>query len=340
HTTHFYKEPRILKTYLEAHREGLLLGSSCCNGEIFDLAWRESYETLLSALHFYDYIEIQPVDHYLHLFEDDDIEANKDLIKQILKKIIQASQECGKPVVATGDVHILNSDDYKLREIFINAPQVGGGIHKLFNKNNIATQHFMTTEEMLQAFSFLGDDLAKQIVVTNSHLIADQIEYHPLFDDYLYTPSDDFMKDLGVPSFKQATIDLTYQSAHRRYGQNLPLYILERIKKELNSIINNNFASIYYISHLLVKKSQDDGYVVGSRGSVGSSLVAFFMGITEVNSLPPHYYCSHCHFVALKLNNEEKKKYSQPNVTDIIYSLLQTAGTGFDLPDQKCPVCG
>ncbi|MGD9604990.1 MAG: PolC-type DNA polymerase III [Bacilli bacterium] len=340
HTTHFYKEPRILKKYLQAHREGLLLGSSCCNGEIFDLAWRESYDQLLEGIRFYDYIEIQPVGHYLHLFEDENLEFNQELIKKILIKIINASKECNKPVVATGDAHILNMDDYKLREIFINAPQVGGGIHKLFNKKHIASQHFMTTDEMLQEFSFLGNDLAFEIVVTNTNYIADQIEYHPLFTDRLYAPSDDFMKDLGVPSFKQAAIDLTYKRAHLRYGENLPLYILERIKKELNSIINNNYASIYYISHLLVKKSQDDGYVVGSRGSVGSSLVAFFMGITEVNSLPPHYYCPHCHFVALKLNSEEKKKYPQPHVTDLIESVLQSAGTGYDLPDYKCPVCG
>lgn len=340
HTTHFYKEPRILKKYLISHREGLLLGSSCCNGEIFDIAWRESYGLLLEAIKFYDYIEIQPVTHYLHLFEDENIEANKDLIKQILLKIIKASKESNKPVVATGDVHILNADDFKLREIFINAPQVGGGIHKLYNKNNVASQHFMTTDEMLQEFSFLGEDLAMEVVVQNSNYIAEQIEYHPLFTDRLYAPSDDFMKNLGVPSFKQAAIDLTYKNAYKRYGENLPLYILERIKKELNSIINNNYASIYYISHLLVKKSQDDGYVVGSRGSVGSSVVAFFMGITEVNSLPPHYYCPKCHFVAIKLNNEEKKKYSQPNMTDSIESILQSSGTGFDLPDNKCPVCG
>ncbi|MDD3106903.1 MAG: PolC-type DNA polymerase III, partial [Bacilli bacterium] len=340
HTTHFYKEPRIMKKFLQSHREGLLLGSSCCNGEVFDLAWRNSYEKLVQEIKFYDYIEIQPVNHYLHLFEDEDLEYNQEVIKQILKTIIKAAKENNKLVVATGDVHILSMDDIKLREIFINAPQVGGGVHKLYDRKNIASQHFMTTQEMLDEFAFLGNELAFEVVVTNSNVIADQIEYHPLFPDKLFAPSDDFLASLNIPSFKQAVIDLTYQNAKRRYGENLPIYILDRMKKELNSIINNNYASIYYISHMLVKKSQDDGYVVGSRGSVGSSLVAFFMGITEVNSLPPHYYCSKCHFVAIKLNNEEKKKYAQPNLTDLIETVLQSSGTGYDLPQNQCPVCG
>lgn len=340
HTTHFYKEPRILKKFLTAHRDGLLFGSCCCNGEIFDLAWRDSYDNLLAAIDFYDYIEVQPIGHYLHLFESDDDEGNTEIIKDIIRKIIRAGKERGKIVVATGDVHILTKDDTKLREIFINAPQVGGGLHKLFNAKHVAAQHYMSTKEMLAEFRFLGEDLAYELVVTNSNRVSELTERYPLFPDQLFAPSDDFLSKRGVPSVKQAVIDLTNKRASARYGENLPLYVLDRTKKELNSIINNNYASIYFISHLLVKKSKDDGYVVGSRGSVGSSLVAFFMGITEVNSLPPHYVCPNCHFVAFKLNNDEKKKYPMTIEAEGLDPILQSAGTGFDLPDHDCPVCG
>ncbi|HBP25984.1 MAG TPA: PolC-type DNA polymerase III [Acholeplasmatales bacterium] len=274
------------------------------------------------------------------MFESDDDEGNTKIIQDIIRKIIRAGKERGKIVVATGDVHVLTKDDAKLREIFINAPQVGGGLHKLFNAKHIAAQHFMSTKEMLEEFRFLGEDLAYELVVTNSNRVSELAERYPLFPDQLFAPSDDFLKNRGVPSVKQAVIDLTYKRAFARYGENLPLYVLDRTKKELNSIINNNYASIYYISHLLVKKSKDDGYVVGSRGSVGSSLVAFFMGITEVNSLPPHYVCPNCHFVAFKLNNDEKKKYPMAIEAEGLDPILQSAGTGFDLPDHDCPVCG
>lgn len=339
HTTHFWKEPRILKSILKEHREGLLLGSACYNGEVFDLALRDSYENLLKAIEFYDYLEIQPVSYYLHLLDSDDEEFRKQCIIDTIKKIIKAGGERNIPVVATGDVHILNVEDLKFREIFIDAPQVGGGLHSLKGVEKVPTQHFMTTDEMLAEFAFLGEEVAEEIVVTNSNLIAEKIERFPLFPDQLYAPSDDFMKDRGVPSFKQAVHDLTYQKANHLYGENLPKYVEERIVKELNSIIGNNYASIYYISHLLVKHSQDAGYVVGSRGSVGSSLVAFFMGITEVNGLVPHYYCPSCHFNAFKFSAEEKKKYPQSEAADKFDEILQSVGTGYDLPNATCPVC-
>lgn len=339
HTLHFHKEPRIMKKFLADHREGLLLGSACCNGAVFDIAYRDSYERLLEIAKFYDYLEIQPVSHYLHLF-DGDLEFAEACIKDTLKKIIKAGRDLNIPVVATGDVHILNKEDLKFREIFINAPQVGGGVHKLYNMKNIATQHFLSTEEMLAEFEFLGAALAYEIVVTNTNMIADQVERYPLFPEGLFAPSDDFMKDKGVPSFKQAVIDLTYQKAKELYGENLPRYVSDRIEKELKSIIGNNYASIYYISHLLVEHSRAAGYVVGSRGSVGSSVVAFFMGITEVNGLAPHYYCPECHFTAFKMNEEEKATYPQDPQAALFEEILQKTGTGYDLPEQNCPHCG
>jgi DNA polymerase-3 subunit alpha (Gram-positive type) len=340
HTVHFSKEPRIMKSFLEAHREGLLIGSSCCNGDVFDRAFRESYEKLLQTVEFYDYLEIQPPAHYLHLFDSGDEVFEMECIEDTLQRIIRAGRDKGKIVVATGDVHILNREDLRFREIFINAPQVGGGVHKLFNMKNIATQHFMNTEEMLGEFHFLGPDLAEELVVTNSNKIAAMIERFPLFPEKLYAPSDDFLKDRGVPSFKQAVIDLTYSKARETYGEELPAYLAFRLKKELDSIINNNYASIYYISHLLVEHSREAGYIVGSRGSVGSSLVAFFMGITEVNGLAPHYYCPKCHFSAFKLTKEEKGLYPPTPEALKLDNVLQGVGTGYDLPDQKCPHCG
>lgn len=340
HTVHFHKEPRILKKFLNEHREGLLIGSACCNGAVFDIAYRDSYERLLETATLYDYLEIQPVGHYLHLFEGEDLGFAEACIKDTIKKIIQAGKDLGKPVVATGDVHVLNKEDLKLREIFINAPQVGGSVHKLYNLKNIATQHYLSTEEMLQEFAFLGEELAEEVVVTNSNLIADMIERFPLFPEGLFAPSDDFMKDRGVPSFKQAVKDLTYKRAKEIYGPNLPKYVVDRIEKELKSIIGNNYASIYFISHLLVEHSRNAGYVVGSRGSVGSSVVAFLMGITEVNGLAPHYYCPKCHFTAFKLNEEEKALYPMDEDAKAFDEILQKTGTGFDLPEQKCPHCG
>ncbi|MFA7529505.1 MAG: PolC-type DNA polymerase III [Bacilli bacterium] len=340
HTVYYYGEPRIPKKFLAEHRDGLLVGSACGNGEIFNLALRDDYEKLLRAVDFYDYLEIQPVDSYYHLFDTGDDAYDEACIKDAIKKIIKAGKARGKIIVATGDVHIINKEDTRLREIFINTPMVGGGLHPLYNARRLPSQHFRLTEEMLEEFAFLGKDQAEEIVIVNTNLIADMIERFPLFPDKLFAPSDDSLKNRGVPSMKQAVIDLTYERARNLYGKDLPPFIGDRVKKELDSIINNNFASIYYISHLLVKHSRDAGYIVGSRGSVGSSLVAFFMGITEVNALPPHYYCPKCNFLAIKLNNEEKKKYAPFVKAELFEETLQAAGTGYDLPAAECPLCG
>ena len=341
HTIHFYnKEPRVLKSYLDNHREGLLIGSACVNGEIFDIAHRLSYEELLDAMTYYDYIEVQPLELYDVIMEEQDPETFRNNIKQTVLKIIKAAKELNKLVVATGDVHNLNYEDKIYRDIYISAPMVGGGRHPLVSCKDVPSFYFRSTDEMLRAFNFLDDDLAKEIVITNTKAIASQISEFRLFPKQLFAPQDDFLSDKGIPSVAEATKEMTYNKAKEIYGENMHPYIKDRIDKELKSIIGNKFATIYYIAYMLVKFSTDAGYVVGSRGSVGSSLVAHMMAITEVNGLPPHYYCPHCHFTALKLSKSEKEKYPLDEKQALFDDILQKYGTGFDLPSMKCPICG
>ena len=341
HTTHFHKKPMVLKSFLEAHREGLLIGSGCIEGEVFDTAYNKSYEELLKVMEFYDYIEIQPVSIcsvLVHRYQD---KAVYGFIEDTIKKIIKAAKELGKLVVATGNVHHLRKEDLLLRKIYIDAPQIGGGVHPLKDIiDNVPSMHFMNTEEMLNEFKFLGDDLAYEVVVTNTNKIADMISSYSLFPQDLFTPKDDMLKDNGVPSFEGGVREMTYTNAKKIYGDPLPKFIEDRIEKELSVILGKGYASIYYISHLLVKYSTDAGYVVGSRGSVGSSIVATFMNITEVNGLPPHYYCPHCHFVAIKYSDEEKKIYERSAEQLMFEKALQEVDTGFDLEEAVCPICG
>ena len=341
HTVHFHKKPMILKSFLSKHRDGLLIGSGCIEGEVFDTAYTKSYDELLRVMQFYDYIEVQPVSicsALVHRYQD---KAVYGFIEETIKTIIKAAKELGKLVVATGNVHHLTKEDLLLRKIYIDAPQIGGGIHPLKDiLDNVPSMHFMNTEEMLEEFKFLGDELAYEIVVTNTNKIADMISSYALFPDGLFTPKDDMLIESGVPSFAKGVEEMTYQNAKRIYGDPLPKYIEDRIKKELSVILGKGYASIYYISHLLVKYSTDAGYVVGSRGSVGSSIVATFMNITEVNGLPPHYYCPHCHFVAMKYSDEEKKIYERTPEQLAFEKALQEADTGFDLEEAVCPICG
>ena len=339
HTTHFYKNPRVLKSYLNEHREGLLIGSGCVNGDVFETAYEKSYEELKEVMSFYDYIEIQPLSLYDVLIrKDDEKKMRKDIISTI-KTIVKCAKELNKPVVATGDVHHLNEEDLKYRDIYIRAPRIGGGIHPLADAEFLPSFHFRSTEEMLNELSFLGDE-AFDIVCTNTLAIADEIEEYELFPNKLFAPQDDFLKDRGIESVAEETERMTYERAKEIYGDPIPKYIEDRLKKELDSIIGHKFATIYYISYMLVKYSTDAGYVVGSRGSVGSSLVAHMMRITEVNALAPHYYCPHCHFIAFKLTDDEKIKYPLDENQQKFDEILQSKGTGYDLPPATCPVCG
>ncbi len=337
-TNHFYRDPRVLKSVLEENREGIIIGSGCANGIVFDTAVNKSYNELLEVMKYFDYIEVQPPQVYSHIAYDSSIDGETH-VKETIKKIIRAANELDKIVVATGDVHYLNKEDRFYRDIYIQTPVVGGGIHRLKRYPESPIQHFRTTSEMLEEFSFLGPDLSYEIVVKNTNIIADRVEKIKLFKDELFAPKDDEFDHLGVPSIEGELKRMVNENVHDLYGETLPLIVEERLTKELNSIINNKFCSVYYMSHLLVKHSNDRGYLVGSRGSVGSSLVATMMGITEVNPLSPHYRCKKCKFSSFKMNEEEKKKYGVRDNEIDLQKYLSEVESGYDLPDNLCPVC-
>jgi DNA polymerase-3 subunit alpha (Gram-positive type) len=307
HIDYFYRVPRIPRSVLQKYREGILVGSACDKGEVFEGMMQKSPEEVESAARFYDYLEVMPKPVYAPLIEMELIRNEKDL-EDIISNIVKLGDKLGIPVVATGNVHYLNENDKIYRKILISSQ---GGANPL-NRHELPDVHFRTTNEMLDAFSFLGAEKAKEIVVTNTNKIADMIDdIKPIKDD-LYTPRIEGAED----EMRQ----MSYTMAHKIYGDPLPEIVEARLEKELKSIIGHGFAVIYLIAHKLVKKSLNDGYLVGSRGSVGSSLVATMTEITEVNPLPPHYICPTC-------------KHSE-------FFNDGSVGSGFDLPDKDCPNCG
>ncbi|MDY7043928.1 MULTISPECIES: PolC-type DNA polymerase III [unclassified Virgibacillus] len=305
HIDYFYRVPRIPRSLLQKYREGILIGSACDQGEVFETIMQKSEEEAESVAEFYDYIEVQPPANYTHLIEKDLVQ-NEAQILDILKKLVKLGDRIGKRVVATGNVHYLHDHDQVYRQILV-ASQAGNPL----NRVTLPKTPFRTTNEMLKAFHFLGEAKAKEIVVTNSAMIAEEIEDISPVKDGLFTPT--------IEGADQEMRDLCYTRAKKIYGDPVPEIVTNRLEKELESIIGHGFAVIYLISHKLVKKSLDDGYLVGSRGSVGSSFVATMTEITEVNPLPPHYVCEACHY------NEF--------ITD------GSVGSGFDLPDKTCPNC-
>ncbi|WP_010282348.1 PolC-type DNA polymerase III [Bacillus timonensis] len=307
HINYYYRVPRIPRSQLQKYREGILVGSACDKGEVFEGMMQKSPEEVESVAQFYDYLEVQPPSNYKHLLELDLIQNEREL-KDILKNIVKLGEKLNLPVVATGNVHYLNPNDHIYRKILVRSQ---GGANPL-NRHSLPEVHFRTTNEMLDCFSFLDKEKAKEIVVTNTQKIADMIgEVKPIKDD-LYTPK--------IEGAEDEIRNMSYSMARSIYGEELPEIVEKRLEKELKSIIGHGFAVIYLISHKLVKKSLDDGYLVGSRGSVGSSLVATMTEITEVNPLPPHYVCPEC-------------KHSE-------FFNDGSVGSGFDLPDKECPNCG
>lgn len=304
HLNYFYRKPRVLKSELIHMRDNLLLGSACEAGQLFrGIMENKDDNEIKKIARFYDYLEIQPLGNNSFLINKE--VNNIDDLKEINKKIYQLGKKLKKPVVATGDVHFVDPED----EIYRRVLQAGLGYDQAEEQ---APLYFRTTEEMLKEFDYLGEYGAKEVVIENPVQIVNWIDELQPIPDGLYTPEIDGA-DLQIR-------EMTYKKAHQLYGKNLPELIKQRLERELNSIINHGFAVIYLISHKLVKKSLDDGYLVGSRGSVGSSLVATMCDITEVNPLPPHYYCPECDYVEF---------IQDGNV-----------GVGIDLPDQKCPDCG
>lgn len=323
-TKNYYKgEARILKSELSKYRDNLLVGSGCYLSEVFTEARSVNVTDLETIISFYDYVEVQAPSSYIHLLDTGDF-PSESKIKETIKKIIKATKSAGKIMVVTGDVHTLNKEDELYRKILINQNVPGGGRHPLNRKNikNIPNNYFKSTKELLKEFEFLKDDnLIKEIIIDNPNKIldmADEIEV------ILETHGKPFAPK--IEDSANITKEMVYKKARELYGNDLPDIVESRIENELNGIINNNYDVIYLIAHKLVKKSHDEGYVVGSRGSVGSSLVATMMDITEVNPLPPHYRCPKCKYSEFK--DEEGKLYQE------------TIRSGYDLEPKKCPKCG
>jgi len=315
-------QPKLPREELNNHREGLLFGSGCVNGEIFEAAFTKEDEELAKMMQYYDYIEVQPPEVYSYLvdMESSSIKSYADIYTQI-KKIVRVAEEAGVMVCATSDAHHLTREDKIYREIIANQ-RFNGKLHPL-NKRGITIpdMHFYTTREMLDAFSFLGEEKAKEIVITNPNKISDKCE---IVEVIIETGGVPFSPK--IENSAQIVEDMVYDKAKEWYGDPLPDNIRERIEQELKGIIGGGFDVIYLIAQKLVKKSNDDGFLVGSRGSVGSSFVATMMGITEVNPLPSHYRCPKCKHSIFK--NDEGE------------DLAIEFGIGFDLPDKDCPKCG
>jgi len=403
-TTYLHKTPRILRSKLEELRTGILIGSGCYESEVFVEARSKDGEELTNIINFYDYVEVQSPEVYDHLLQTGDF-SNILELKNHIKKIIDATTSAGKIIVATGDVHHFRREDKIYREIIVNQKVPGGGRHPLAKSSitNIPSQHFRTTEEMLNDFEFIGKEKAYEIVVTNTNKILDMAEHIEVIIDTKGVPFSPRVRSDDGSSYldcRRVVTDLVYDKASSWYGSPLPYNIEERIakelygdavynywsnklkdkysdsnelerevysklhdsilegydkiyelltevvlskwtdedgeqneksiakkvKKELGGIIGGGFDPIYLIAQRLVKHSNDDGYIVGSRGSVGSSFVATMMGITEVNPLPAHYRCLECKHSIFEDENGN--------------SLGSTYSSGFDLPDKKCPYCG
>lgn len=311
HIDYYQRRPRIPKSLLQKNREGLILGSACEAGELYQAILREKPREEIDRLaKFYDYFEIQPLGNNQFMIEDDkfDIKSNDDLI-ELNKKIIALGEEYNKLVVGTCDVHFLDPEDEVFRRIIM----AGKGFKDADNQPPL---YLRTTEEMVEEFMYLGREKAEEIVIDNTNKIADMIEkISPVRPDKCPPV---------IENSDQQLRDICYNKATSMYGPNLPVQVSERLEKELTSIIGNGFAVMYIIAQKLVWKSNEDGYLVGSRGSVGSSFVATMSGITEVNPLPAHYYCTNCFY----------SDFDSPEVKAF------AGKSGCDMPDKNCPVCG
>ncbi|WP_334332933.1 PolC-type DNA polymerase III [Companilactobacillus sp. HBUAS59544] len=306
-TRYFYRTARVPRRLLNKYREGIIVGSACENGEVFTSMMQKGYDDTRELAQYYDYLEVMPKTLYQHLI---DIKIIKDeaALEQILKNIVKLGKELNKPVVATGDVHYLDPHDKIYRDIVIKAVKSNA----LARRPELPDVQFRTTNEMFDEFSFMDQQTEQEIIVDNPKKIMDSIDEMSPVKDKLYTPKMEGAED--------EIRSLTMNKAHELYGDPLPELVQKRMDRELKSIIGNGFSVIYLIAQRLVYKSNKDGYLVGSRGSVGSSFVATMTGITEVNPLPPHYRCPKC-------------KYSE-------FFTKGEVGSGYDLPDKKCPKCG
>ena len=312
HLEYFGRHPRIPKSELARYREGLIVGSACEAGELYQAILNDrSEERIARIVNFYDYLEIQPLGNNRFMIGSDRVEnvRSEEDLREINRRIVRLGEQFGKPVAATCDVHFLDPGDEVYRRIIM----AGKGFT---DADEQAPLYLHTTDEMLEEFEYLGSAKAREVVIENPNKIADMVErISPVRPDKCPPVIENSDQELR---------DICYAKAHAMYGDPLPEVVTERLERELNSIISNGFAVMYIIAQKLVWKSNEDGYLVGSRGSVGSSFVATMAGITEVNPLSPHYYCRNCHYSDFE--SEEVKAYA--------------GGCGWDMPDKKCPVCG
>lgn len=313
----FLAQPRIVKDELISRRHNLLIGGGCVNSDLFEVAMNKSQAKLEAVMSFYDYVEIMPLSVYEPVLNRNVLNTQDELIK-VIKRIIKTANDLDIPIVAVGDAHYNHPHDKVIRDVYIHSQGIGGMRHPLYlfdSQKRMNTespdQHFRTTDEMLDSFPYLDKESIYRYVIENPKRILDSMDQVIPVKEDLYTPvledSDTLLKDI------------VYKNAHNIYGENLPDIVKDRLEFELKSILGHGFGVIYYISHLLVKKSLDDGYLVGSRGSVGSSFVATMAEITEVNPLVPHYVCNQCRHVEFFTEGEY--------------------ASGFDLPEKNCPHC-
>lgn len=302
---HFYRHPKIPRSLLQKYREGILVGTACQAGELYQsILNRQTQEEIREIAKFYDYLEIQPIGNNEFLIRDDRVKDIEEL-RDINRYIIELGQSLHKPVIATGDVHFIDPED----EIFRTIIQAGQGYDDLESESAL---YFKSTDEMLEEFSYLGEELARAVVVDYPGQINSMIEEIKPVPEGFYPPK--------IDTAAEEITGLTWQRAHELYGEVLPDLVEQRIKHELHSITEHGFSVLYLIAHKLVEKSNQDGYLVGSRGSVGSSLVACLTGITEVNPLQPHLLCRYCH--------------------SSIFAVDEAAECGADLDDKICSHCG
>ena len=312
HLDFYARRPRIPKSELSKYREGLIVGSACEAGELYQAILNDKSEQRISRIvNFYDYLEVQPLGNSEFMIDSPKITKvnSEEDLREINRKIIALGEKFNKPVVATCDVHFLNPEDEVYRRIIM----AGKGFPDADNQPPL---YLHTTDEMLEEFEYLGSAKAREIVIENPNRIADMIErISPVRPDKCPPV---------IPDSDKTLREICYNKAHSMYGKELPPVVTERLERELNSIISNGFAVMYIIAQKLVWKSNEDGYLVGSRGSVGSSFVATMAGITEVNPLSPHYYCPNCHYS--DFDSDEVRAYA--------------GGCGWDMPDKNCPECG